>query len=207
MPSKHRALRVANRPAAPLTACLCAVCLAGAYLLAGGATHAQTRARADGMVAASEERVKAVSVCKFLNYVEWPAAAFTGPETPYVIGVLHAEELAAELASLAAGRTVNNRAIVVRHLRAGEALAGIHVLFVGKSERLPLAQLAMQVPLQPVLLITESEGALQSGSMINFRLVDERVRFEVAVDAVEKAGLKLNTRLLAVAIDVVKAQQ
>jgi hypothetical protein len=40
--------------------------------------------------------------------------------------------------------------------------------------------------------------------MINFRLVDERVRFEVALEPVQRAGLELNSRLLSVAIAVIK---
>ncbi len=55
-----------------------------------------------------------------------------------------------------------------------------------------------------MLLITESDGALAQGSMINFRIVEERVRFEVATDPVERAGLKLNTRMLSVALNIVK---
>jgi hypothetical protein len=40
--------------------------------------------------------------------------------------------------------------------------------------------------------------------MINFRLVDDRVRFEVALDPVRRANLQLNSRLLSVAIAVNK---
>jgi len=50
--------------------------------------------------------------------------------------------------------------------------------------------------------VTESDGALTQGSMINFVLVDRRVRFEVALDSAEKSGLKLSSRLLAVARQV-----
>ena len=45
-------------------------------------------------------------------------------------------------------------------------------------------------------------GALNQGSMINFVIVDRRVRFEVALDSVERSGLKLSSRLLAVAQQV-----
>lgn len=157
--------------------------------------------------AASEERVKGVSIYKFLNYVEWPASAFDKPDSPYVIGVLGADEVADELARVAAGRTMNNRGVIVKRLQAGESFNGIHVLFIGKGERARQAQILKQVQLQPKLLITETDGALAQGSMINFKMVDERVRFEVALDPVEKSGLKLNSRMLAVALSVIKGAQ
>ncbi len=157
--------------------------------------------------AASEERIKGVSIYKFLNYVEWPANAFDKPDSPYVIGVLSADEVADELARIAAGRTMNNRGVIVKRLQPGEPFNGIHVLFIGKNERSRQAQLLKQLQLQPKLLITETDGALAQGSMINFKMVDERVRFEVALDPVEKSGLKLNSRMLAVALSVIKGAQ
>jgi hypothetical protein len=38
--------------------------------------------------------------------------------------------------------------------------------------------------------------------MINFVLDDRRVRFDIALDTAERSGLKLSSRLLAVARDV-----
>jgi hypothetical protein len=38
--------------------------------------------------------------------------------------------------------------------------------------------------------------------MINFRLVDGRVRFEVSLGAAEKGGLKISSRMLQVALAV-----
>ena len=53
-----------------------------------------------------------------------------------------------------------------------------------------------------MLVVTESEGALADGSMVNFVLVDGRVRFEVGLDAARRGGLTLSSRLLAVAQQV-----
>jgi hypothetical protein len=50
-----------------------------------------------------------------------------------------------------------------------------------------------------ILVITESEDALDQGSVINLILIDGRVRFEVSLDAAERAGLKVSSRMLAVA--------
>ena len=57
-----------------------------------------------------------------------------------------------------------------------------------------------------MLTVTETDGALTHGSMINFVLVERRVRFEIALDSAEKSGLKLSSRLLAVAQQVQKGR-
>ena len=157
-----------------------------------------------GSVSASEERVKAAFLYKFLNYVDWPAIAFSNPDMPYVIGVFGADDIADELVKISAGRTLNNRKVTVKKIQSTDAADGLHVLFIGRSERRRQIQLLNQSHTQPVLLVTETEGALAHGSMINFRIVDDRVRFEVALAPVEKTGLRLSSRILSVAMSVVK---
>ena len=48
--------------------------------------------------------------------------------------------------------------------------------------------------------ILNLEGALDDGSAINLLVIDQRVRFEVSLDATERAGLKVSSRMLAVAL-------
>jgi hypothetical protein len=146
-----------------------------------------------------EQRVKAAFLYQFAGYVEWPPNTFAQPGTPITIAVLGADAVAEELGQVVTGRTVGGRSVVVRRVKPGESLAGVHILFVGKSEGARLNQVPQA---RAVLTVTEADGALSHGSMINFVLVDRRVRFEVALDSVEKNGLKLSSRLLAVAQQV-----
>jgi hypothetical protein len=53
-----------------------------------------------------------------------------------------------------------------------------------------------------VLTITDTEGGLELGGMVNFVSTEGRVRFEVAVDNADKSALKLSSRLLQVALRV-----
>jgi hypothetical protein len=155
----------------------------------------------------SEASVKAAYLYKFLNYVEWPQVVFAQPDSPYVIAVMNADEIADELQRFVTGRHLNNRSLVVKKLRPGNALEGVHVLFIGAAEQARQPQLLKQLQSLPVLTVTESVDALSQGSMINFRLIDDRVRFEISLEPVEKSGLKLNSRLLTVAITVNKGTQ
>jgi hypothetical protein len=159
---------------------------------------------AEAAPAATEERVEAAYLHKFLNYAEWPAAVFPKPDSPYVIGLVGDDAVADELARIAAGRTVNGRGVVVKRLLPGESVNDLHVLFVGSGERPRLGQWLRQARGRPILTVTDAEGALQQGSVINFLIWDERVRFEVSVDAAERNNIRLSSRLFAVATNVVK---
>ena len=158
-------------------------------------------ARADGAAPSVERSVKAAFLYRFLGYIEFPPAQLDAG-APYVVGVIGADDIAAELTRITAGRNVNNHAVTVRVLRAGDAPGGLHLLFVGAAESAHATLLAAQQA--GVLAVTETPGALQSGSVINFRIVDDRVRFEVSLEAAEKSNVKLSSRLLSVAYAVQK---
>lgn len=145
-----------------------------------------------------ERRVKAAFLYKFTGYVDWPATAFRAPHAPLLIGVVGDPLLATEIARLCEGRTAGTRPIAVRALEGLAGAGEVHVLFIPRHHAALLAEARARGP-RPVLIVTESEGALAAGSTINFNLVDGRVRFEISLPAADRAGLSLSARLLAVA--------
>jgi hypothetical protein len=147
-----------------------------------------------------EQKVKAAFLFKFGGYVEWPESAFSSKDAPVVIGVVGADVLAEELSQVVAGRTMNGRAVSIRRIAGSEPLTGVQVLFVGRSEVGRLSEL--NSPARPVLTVTDVEKGLAQGSVINFVVVDKRVRFEVALDAAKRNGLRIGTPLLSVAMRV-----
>lgn len=173
-----------------------------AVLLAAAASLAAPRlSQAD---AADEYRVKAAFLYKFGAYVEWPDRAFARPDSPLAIGVIGADELADELARIVAGRNVNGRPVSVRKLRAGDPIAGLHVLFIGRADGGRLADILASARGRPLLTVTESDQALELGSVINFVVVDDKVRFDVALVPADLGSLKISARLLTVARKVVR---
>lgn len=154
--------------------------------------------------AALERSVKAAFLFKFLGYTEFPAAAFGDAAAPVVIGVAGSDEMAAELARIVAGRTINNRPLVVRPFRDGEANGAVHLLFVAGADSAHAARVLRQAPPGPVLLVTECGNGLQLGAVINFKIVEERVRFDVSLEAADKNNIRLSSRLLTVANHVSK---
>jgi hypothetical protein len=160
--------------------------VAGMVLPAAGATG-------------DERRVKAVFLYKFVPYVSWPSGSTDGD--PFVIGATSAD-MAREVAEVTAGRVLEGRSIVVRYVREGDPTAGLRLIFVGAAEASRLGAIAAQTRGQPILLVTEVNGGLDRGAVINFLLSEGRVRFEVSLPAAESRRLVISSRLLKVAEQV-----
>ena len=171
-------------------------------LIAGATSWPGTVLPASNEQANLEHRVKAAFLYKIAGYVEWPNSSFPRPDTFLTIGVVGADALAAELSQIVTNRTANNRPITVRRLKAGEPLDGVHILFVSRAQSAQLPNLVPKAQQRSILVVTESDGALTYGSVINFVLSEGRVRFEISLDSARKSGLKLSSRLLAVAEQV-----
>jgi hypothetical protein len=154
-------------------------------------------AQTDGDAATAERRIKAAFLYKFAGYVEWPDGAFPRPDTPVTIVIDGDDQLADEVAQVVAGRTVAGRTLVVRKLKKDASSLDAHILFARDvhEDRPPISDMQSQ----PTLIVTDSRGALTRGSTINFLVVDEHVRFEVSLEDAERRGLRLSSRLLAVA--------
>ena len=156
-------------------------------------------ARAESDTTAAEYRIKAAFLFKFVGFVEWPPATFERADAPFTIGVLGNATLGNELEQIVAGRQVTGHPVRVRVLGRGDSSAGLQVLFVGLSEAGHLGAVVAATDGVSTLVVSESDGALALGSAINFVVVDDKVRFDVALHSINRAGLKISARLLAVA--------
>jgi hypothetical protein len=118
------------------------------------------------------------------------------------IAVLDDAAVAAQLALFLPGRRIQDRPVEVRTLSRIDELGNAEVLFIGRQQNARLAQLIAAVGQRPTLVVTDADNGLDRGAMVNFQLVDERVRFEISVPRAEDAGLVLSSRLLSAALRV-----
>lgn len=149
----------------------------------------------------SEDAVKAAFLYRFAGYVTWPQQTQRGARS-FTIAVLDADPIAQELERVLSGRTINGLPARVRRIKSIRALGDAQMLFVGDDSIAMLRRDIDQVASQPVLVVTDTPGGLDSGSAVNFLLIDRRLRFEVSLAAADRAGLKVSSELLSVAARV-----
>ena len=153
-----------------------------------------------------EATVKAAYIYRFLEYVAWPAQAFKAPDEPIVIGTTHNDEVTGELARIVAERTVQNRKLSLVVVKQLERDVPVHVLYIPAGDAPRLAKAAEMARQRPILIITDVSDGLEKGATINFVHSEDRIKFEVSLEAANRAGLTISSRLLAVAMRVKKGE-
>lgn len=146
------------------------------------------------------DQVKAAFLYHFGTYVQWPTPA---PDTdPITIAVLDEPAISAQLAAFLPGRRIAGRVVEVVSIDAIDEVGGAEIVFIGPRQNERLEELIAALEQRPALVVTDAEDGLDQGAMVNFTIVDSRVRFEISVPRAEEAGLRLSSRLLSAALRV-----
>ena len=148
----------------------------------------------------SADEVKAAFLYHFGTYVEWPVIKAAGD--PITIAVLGAPSVAMLLADYVPGRNIRGRPVEVRSITRIEDVRDAELLFIGPEHNAMLSDLVEALGKRPVLVVADAPDGLQRGAMVNFQIVDQRVRFEISQRNAKAAGLVLSSRLLSAAIRV-----
>ena len=148
-----------------------------------------------------EYKLKAGFLFNFAKFVAWPTNA-PGAAGLLRVGVLDDGPVYPIMVSELANKQVDGRTIEVVRCRQAEELKQCAMVFITRAESGRFKELKQAVAGTPLLTVGEFEGFAARGGCINFVRRGDNVRFEVNLEAVERAGLKISSKLSSIAIVV-----
>ena len=74
--------------------------------------------------------------------------------------------------------------------------AGSHIFFVDKSKKVDLARIIKEVKGKNTLVVTNWEGALVNGAAINFKTIDNSIRYELSEAALAEKKITPGNKIL-----------
>lgn len=148
---------------------------------------------------ASEYQIKAAFVYNFAKFVEWPGDTASSGGPALIIGVLGDDPFGQTLSDTVRGKTVNGRGLVVKRFPSLRELEPCQVLFLGSSVADHIPEILSRIQGTAVLTVGEGEQFALAGGMVGFMTEDNKVRFAINAQSAERAGLKISSKLLALA--------
>jgi len=155
-----------------------------------------------------EYGVKAVYLYNFLQFVNWPEGRcrFAGKRIKE-IAVIGDSPIGASLQALKAElQRIHGAEITIRFLGPyveGMDLGGCRLLFISRSEMKNIQKILAGVRDKAVLTVADSEECLDHGCMIALLSRMNKVRWAINREQADQEGLRLNSRLLAMAVKVI----
>jgi len=181
-------------PTRRLIAAFCCALLSGASSPAHGQSALPT----------SEPHLKAAFVFRFAQFAEWPSDALAD-RTTFQLCVSGPRRYHRALEEIVSGESLAGMPLEVRRLQSAHALEDCHVLFVLPSPDVDHDALLARAASLPILTVGDDPSFLDDGGIINLRIVDRNMRFEVNAAAAGRAGLRLSSQLLRLAVNIVAA--
>lgn len=147
----------------------------------------------------SEYQVKAAFLFSFAKFIDWPPSSFASPQSPFSICILGADPFGPAIDEALRGKTIGDRAVVVRRAREPGEVRHCQIVFISSSENHRLAEILSSLQGASVLVVGDADHFADSGGTIGLMLEQNRIRFTINTDAAQGAGLKISSKLLALA--------
>lgn len=96
--------------------------------------------------------------------------------------------------------------VEIKRISSTGGIGKVHLMYVPESSSKNLGAIlrALQTGNQSTMIVTEQDGLLNQGSIFNFMVVGNRVRFEINKRNAEKFHLKISSSLTDLADNVVE---
>lgn len=171
-----------------------------------------------------EYDIKAAFIYNFMKFVSWPGEDEEGGEKvdentdePIIIGLIGENPFGKSMDAILK-KKILGREIVLYELTGYEEgydgqsgkysdvdrLEECRLLFVSSSEKKHVSEIIEMVKRKNVLTVSETNGFLDDGGIINFVTHKNKIRFEINVITAKEADLKIRSQLLRLAKKVIK---
>lgn len=171
-------------------ALLCAALAAG---------PAVARAQAAGSDAVAKARL----VTTFARFVQWPAGTFAADDTPLLLCVAQDSPAVADAFRHQAAGPGTGRPLQLVLLSPRPTADRCHLLYIDDSAPrrnapvLPAAE-------EPVLTMAQIDGFASRGGMVEVVVVNDALRFDVNLAALQRAGIGVRAGALKLAREVLR---
>jgi hypothetical protein len=149
-----------------------------------------------------EYRVKSAFLYNFTKFIAWPEAQLStqGSVSVCVVGELEMYEVMRETI---ASKFVNNQELQFKMIEQPVEANTCQVLFLAFADQRRLLGWVAAVSTSAVLTVSDSADFIQGGGMIQFVIVDGKIRFDINQSAANRLKIQLSSKLLSLARNVI----
>ena len=176
--------------------------------------------RADSTTS-EEYQIKAAFLYNFVKFIDWPEGKIGEDSESITIGIIGKDPFGEAFKPLKYKR-IKGKYVVIKRFKGlkeleenkekkksesdkqVEDIKKCHLLFICSSEKQKLKEILNMVKDHHVLTVGDTKGFLESGSIIEFIMVDRKVRFGINVAAAKEAELTIRSQLLRLAEKIIK---
>ncbi len=145
-----------------------------------------------------ENEVKTAFIYNFAKFTEWPAPAAEGGSELNLC--LAGNGSFGKVLATLQGKEVHGSRLNIQKVEDLTDLSDCQILYVSQSEAGRLDSLMDSVAgEQGILSVSDIDGFIQSGGIIELKIVNNKMRFAINLRAARQANINLSSKLLRLA--------
>ncbi len=150
---------------------------------------------------ADEHLIKAAMVRNFARFTQWPPEShLTEHKEKDIHLCIMGNDIVENSFCKVKGKKVGNHQITLQKIYNNENLYSCDILFIDVSSGANPNDILKSIRQHPVLTIGETEKFAKAGGIITFFNEANKIRFQINLGAARKAGFKINSGLLQLAV-------
>ena len=155
----------------------------------------------------SDNKVKALFLYNFANFVDWPNSAFESGESPLRL-CLYGNIPFGSMLDAVDGTIIGKRVLkIVRATEKSQIEQGCHMLYVGLERKVELPAFFSEIKYMYVLSVGEREDFVDKGGVINIVRTSDQLKFDINISTAINNGLWVSSDLLQLARQIKKLNQ
>lgn len=145
---------------------------------------------------------KALFLYTFATLIDWPEDYRKGN---FVIGVLSSSnDVYNELNTKYKGKSIGSQEIVIQKFASKSEIDRVHILYLGQDKSDEITSLTTHLKTKSTLIVTDKDGHLSKGAVINFVLDGSKQSYEISKPNAKKYNLVIATKLTSLAYKVIE---
>jgi hypothetical protein len=153
---------------------------------------------------ADEYQIKAAFLFHFAQLVVWPDGALDAGDPSLKLCIFADEPSRQELQTVIEGKPIGARVLHLRLISHPQEIQGCNVLFLSHDEERRQSATLKTLRGLPILTVGETANFLSDGGMIRFHADEDRIRFDINLEAADSTHLTISSRLLLLASKVIR---
>jgi len=149
-----------------------------------------------------DERLKALFLYNFANFVDWPDSAFQASDSDLRLCLFGEIAFGSMLDTVEGTLIGNHRLSLKRTKKLKDIETGCHMLFVSHEQRIRLPHFFTQIQYMYVLSVGDRKGFAEKGGVINIVRTEDQMQFDINLSTAMANGLSVSSDLLSLAREV-----
>ena len=140
---------------------------------------------------------QALFLYNFLSHVQWPEGSVG---SNYVVGILGKSGTTAYLEKYTSQKTIGQKPIEIVQYNSASEASNCQLLFIAHSKSSEIGAVQQITKDKGCLIVAEKTGLTDAGAVIDFNVIDGRLRYKVNEQNAKAHHLLISSQLLQMAL-------